>query len=82
MTNVAPYICEECYTLFNSQEELIQHENYARYETRLLLAIITFLINLISFQSSSLLRIEEIDDNRYWAIAGDLDTFFRNITSN
>ena len=31
MTNVTPYICEECSTLFNSQEELIQHENYAKY---------------------------------------------------
>jgi hypothetical protein len=33
-------------------------------------------------QAISLPRIEEIDDNRYWAIAGDLDIFFRNITSN
>jgi hypothetical protein len=31
LTNVASYICEECYTMFNSQEELIQHENYAKY---------------------------------------------------
>ena len=31
MTSVASYRCEECDTVFDSQQELIQHEIYARY---------------------------------------------------
>jgi hypothetical protein len=31
MANITSYRCEECDTIFNSQEELIQHEIYARY---------------------------------------------------
>ena len=31
MTSAASYRCEECDTLFDSQQDLIQHEIYARY---------------------------------------------------
>jgi uncharacterized C2H2 Zn-finger protein len=31
MTSVASYRCEECDTVFDSQQEIVQHGNYARY---------------------------------------------------
>ena len=31
MTNVAVYRCEECDTIFDSEQELIQHNIYAKY---------------------------------------------------
>jgi hypothetical protein len=31
MISVASYRCEECDTVFDSQQELIQHEIYTRY---------------------------------------------------
>jgi len=31
MTNNASYTCEKCDTVFDSEQELIQHEIYARY---------------------------------------------------
>jgi DNA-directed RNA polymerase subunit RPC12/RpoP len=31
MSNVESYRCESCGSVFSSQEELIQHENYAKY---------------------------------------------------
>jgi hypothetical protein len=31
MTNIASYRCQECDTVFDSQQELIQHQIYAKY---------------------------------------------------
>ena len=31
MTNNASYTCEKCDTVFDSEQELLQHEIYARY---------------------------------------------------